>query len=43
MKPKELLLPADIPLEINSYVEQWMTYFTGKGSVCNEKMVRTIW
>ncbi|MBK7629398.1 MAG: LysM peptidoglycan-binding domain-containing protein [Ignavibacteriales bacterium] len=27
-----VIIPADIPLEINSHVEQWMTYFTGKGS-----------
>lgn len=31
---KRVIIPADIPLEINSYVEQWITYFTGsKGSV----------
>ena len=30
---KRVIIPADIPLEINSHVEQWMTYFTGKGSV----------
>ncbi len=29
---KRFVIPADIPLEVNSYVEQWMTYFTGKGS-----------
>lgn len=29
---KRVVIPADIPLEINSYVEQWITYFTGKGS-----------
>ena len=29
---KRIIIPADIPLEVNSYVEQWMTYFTGKGS-----------
>lgn len=28
----KLVIPADIPLEVNSYVEQWMNYFTGKGS-----------
>jgi membrane-bound lytic murein transglycosylase D len=26
------IIPADIPLEVNEHVEQWMTYFTGKGS-----------
>ncbi|AFH49458.1 Membrane-bound lytic murein transglycosylase D [Ignavibacterium album JCM 16511] len=30
-QPK-LIIPADIPLEVNSYVEQWLNYFTGKGS-----------
>lgn len=30
-QPK-LIIPADIPLEVNSYVEQWLEYFTGKGS-----------
>lgn len=25
------VIAADIPLELNSYVEQWITYFTGKG------------
>jgi len=29
---KRVIIPADIPLEINSHVEQWITYFTGKGS-----------
>ena len=29
---ERIIIPADIPLEINSHVEQWMTYFTGKGS-----------
>ncbi len=29
---RRVVIPADIPLEINSHVEQWMTYFTGKGS-----------
>jgi len=29
---RTVVIPADIPLEINSHVEQWMTYFTGKGS-----------
>ncbi len=26
-----VIIPADIPLEVNSYVEQWVEYFTGKG------------
>lgn len=25
------VIPADVPLEVNSYVEQWVEYFTGKG------------
>lgn len=25
------VIPADIPLEVNGYVEQYLTYFTGKG------------
>jgi membrane-bound lytic murein transglycosylase D len=25
------VIQADVPLEINSYVEQWVEYFTGKG------------
>lgn len=25
------IIPADIPLEVNGYVEQYLTYFTGKG------------
>jgi len=29
---RTVVIPADIPLEINNHVEQWMTYFTGKGS-----------
>lgn len=28
----KLVIPADIPLEVNSHVEQWLNYFTGKGS-----------
>lgn len=28
----KLVIPADIPLEVNSYVEKWIDYFTGKGS-----------
>ncbi|MEO8233156.1 MAG: LysM peptidoglycan-binding domain-containing protein [Ignavibacteriota bacterium] len=27
-----LIIPSDIPLEVNSYVDQWLTYFSGKGS-----------
>ncbi len=31
-KDKDLIIiPADVPLEVNSYVEQWVEYFTGKG------------
>lgn len=26
-----VIIPADVPLEVNSYVEQWIEYFTGKG------------
>lgn len=28
---RPVVIPADIPLEVNSYVDQWVTYFTGKG------------
>src|SRR3989304_1630583 len=28
---KPIIIPADVPLEVNSYVEQWVEYFTGKG------------
>lgn len=31
-KTERIIIPADIPLEINSHVNQWITYFTGKGS-----------
>lgn len=31
-KTERVVIPADIPLELNSYVEQWLSYFTGKGS-----------
>ncbi len=31
-KTERVVIPADIPLELNSYVEQWLNYFTGKGS-----------
>ncbi len=27
----QVIIPADIPLEYNSHVEQWVNYFTGKG------------
>jgi len=27
-----IVIPADIPLEVNEYVQQWLDYFTGKGS-----------
>lgn len=26
-----IIIPADVPLEINSHVEQWVEYYTGKG------------
>ncbi len=26
-----VIIPADVPLEVNSYVDQWVEYFTGKG------------
>ncbi|HRP93537.1 MAG TPA: LysM peptidoglycan-binding domain-containing protein [Ignavibacteriaceae bacterium] len=29
---ERIIIPSDIPLEVNSYVDQWITYFTGKGS-----------
>jgi len=29
---ERVVIPADIPLEVNSYVQQWLDYFTGKGS-----------
>ena len=28
---KTVVIPADIPLEVNSYVQQWIDYFTGRG------------
>src|SRR5690554_42727 len=28
---KPVVIPADVPLEVNSHVEQWIEYFTGKG------------
>jgi len=30
-KQEREIIPADIPLEVNGYVEQYLTYFTGKG------------
>lgn len=30
--PTKIIIPADIPLEINSQVEQYIDYFTGRGS-----------
>jgi membrane-bound lytic murein transglycosylase D len=32
-KHEREIVPADIPLEINGYVEQYLTYFTGKGEM----------
>ena len=32
------VIPADIPLEVNGYVDQYLTYFTGKG-----KKSMTVW
>jgi membrane-bound lytic murein transglycosylase D len=26
-----VIIPADVPLEVNSHVEQWVEYFTGRG------------
>lgn len=31
-RTERIIIPADIPLEVNSYVEQWLNYFTGKGN-----------
>jgi len=28
---KPIIIPADIPLEVNSYVDQWTEFFTGRG------------
>ncbi len=30
-KNEREIIPADIPLEVNGYVDQYLTYFTGKG------------
>jgi len=27
----KFIIPADIPLEVNTHVEQWINYFTGRG------------
>jgi membrane-bound lytic murein transglycosylase D len=27
----KFIIPADIPLEVNTHVEQWVNYFTGRG------------
>ncbi|MCW8811672.1 MAG: LysM peptidoglycan-binding domain-containing protein [Ignavibacteriaceae bacterium] len=31
-KTENEIIPGDIPLEVNPYVEQYLTYFTGRGS-----------
>ena len=31
-RPENEIIPADIPLEVNAYVEQYLRYFTGRGS-----------
>ena len=31
-KTENEIIPGDIPLEVNAYVEQYLNYFTGKGS-----------
>jgi membrane-bound lytic murein transglycosylase D len=31
-KTEKEIIPGDIPLEVNAYVEQYLTYFTGRGS-----------
>jgi membrane-bound lytic murein transglycosylase D len=31
-KTENEIIPGDIPLEVNAYVEQYLTYFTGRGS-----------
>jgi len=31
-KSEKEIIPGDIPLEVNAYVEQYLTYFTGRGS-----------
>ncbi|QQS38184.1 MAG: LysM peptidoglycan-binding domain-containing protein [Ignavibacteriales bacterium] len=28
---KPIIIPADVPLEVNAHVEQWVEYFTGRG------------
>jgi len=36
-KQEREIIPADIPLEVNGYVDQYLTYFTGRG----ERSMRT--
>ena len=31
-KTNKEIIPGDIPLEVNAYVEQYLTYFTGRGN-----------
>lgn len=31
LKEEREIIPADIPLEVNGYVDQYLTYFTGRG------------
>jgi membrane-bound lytic murein transglycosylase D len=31
-KTENEIIPGDIPLEVNAYVEQYLTYFTGRGN-----------
>lgn len=30
-------IPSEIPLEVNTHVEQWLAYFTGKGSTAMQR------
>lgn len=32
VKTERIEIPSEIPLEVNTHVEQWLNYFTGKGS-----------
>jgi membrane-bound lytic murein transglycosylase D len=34
---KRFVIPADIPLEVNAFVQQWLDYFTGKGRGAMER------
>jgi len=34
---EKFVIPADIPLEVNSFVEQWLDYFNGKGREVMER------